>query len=103
MSEFGLFVKFTVKDGERNTFVEMLLEAADAMKNVDECTHYLVHVSDDEPDAVFVYELWKNEDAHQASLTLESAQALIKRAKPIITGIEKISTLKPRGGKGLSD
>ncbi|MCC2326857.1 hypothetical protein [Bacillus wiedmannii] len=45
--------------------------------------------------------LWSNEEAHKASLTLESKQNLIKRAKPMITGAERISTLNARGGKGL--
>jgi len=101
MSEFGLFGKFTAKEGERDTLVDILLEATESMKNLDECLLYLVNVSNDEPNAVYVYEVWKNEHAHQASLTLESTQTLIKRAKPIITGIERISTLQPRGGKGL--
>ncbi|EST52034.1 antibiotic biosynthesis monooxygenase [Brevibacillus panacihumi W25] len=101
MGEYSLFGKFTVKDGERDALVEILLEATQSMKNVEECTHYHVHVSDDDPNAVYVYEVWKNADAHQASLALESTQILIQRAKPIIAGIERISTLQPRGGKGL--
>ncbi|MCM3388329.1 hypothetical protein M3649_09300 [Ureibacillus chungkukjangi] len=51
---------------------------------------------------MFVYEVWSNEEAHQASLTLEATQKLIQRAKPIITGMERISTLKTMGGKGVS-
>ncbi|EEK74693.1 quinol monooxygenase YgiN [Bacillus sp. RC55] len=62
---------------------------------------YIVSTSNDEPNAVYVFEVWSNEDAHKASLTLESTQNLIKRAKPIITGVERISTLNARGGKGL--
>ncbi|ETT74697.1 putative quinol monooxygenase [Bacillus mycoides] len=61
---------------------------------------YIVSTSNDEPNAVYVFEVWSNEDAHKASLTLESTQNLIKRAKPIITGVERISTLNARGGKG---
>ncbi|MFX3673587.1 MAG: putative quinol monooxygenase [Paenisporosarcina sp.] len=101
MNKFGLFGKFLVKEGERETMVDILLEAADSMKNLDECEVYLVHVSEEEPNSVFVYEVWSNENAHQASLTLESTQTLIKRAKPIITGMERIGTLKTRGGKGM--
>ncbi|EJR35583.1 putative quinol monooxygenase [Bacillus mycoides] len=59
---------------------------------------YIVSTSNDEPNAVYVFEVWSNEDAHKASLTLESTQNLIKRAKPIITGVERISTLNARGG-----
>lgn len=101
MSKLSLFGKFTVQEGERDTMVDILLEAAESMENLDECEIYLVNISESEPNCVYVYEVWSNENAHQASLTLESTQTLIKRAKPIITGIERISTLKTRGGKGI--
>ncbi|MEI5906830.1 putative quinol monooxygenase [Bacillus spongiae] len=103
MSKFGLFVKFTVREGERDTLVNILLEAAESMQQLNECQIYLVNVSDDEPNSVFVYEVWSDENAHQASLSLEGTQLLIKRSKPIITGMERISTLQPKGGKGISN
>jgi quinol monooxygenase YgiN len=102
MDKFSLFGKFTVKEGAIDTMVNILLEAAESMKNLDECEIYLVNISESEPNSVYVYEVWSNENAHQASLTLEATQTLIKRAKPIITGMEKISTLKTRGGKGIA-
>jgi quinol monooxygenase YgiN len=102
MSKFSLFGKFTVQEGARDTMVDILLEAAESMRNLDECEIYLVNISEKEPNSVYVYEVWINEHAHQASLTLEATQTLIKRAKPIITGMERISTLKTMGGKGIS-
>lgn len=101
MSKFSLFNKFTVQDGEKEKMVNYLLEAAESMKNLDECEIYLVNISKNEPSSVYVYEVWANEDAHQASLNLEATQTLISRAKPIITGIERISTLITKGGKGI--
>lgn len=103
MSKFGLFGKFTVQEGERDNMVEILLEAAESMRNLKECDIYLVSVSEGEPHIVYVYEVWSNEKAHQDSLTLEATQTLIKRAKPIIAGMERISTLKTVGGKGLEN
>ncbi|MEY8350737.1 putative quinol monooxygenase [Bacillus cereus] len=102
MSKFGLYGKFIVEEGNRDTLVAILLEAAESMKDLAECEIYLVNISDDEPNSVYVYEVWSNGNAHQASLTLDSTQTLIKCAKPIITGMERISTLTPRGGKGIS-
>lgn len=102
MSKFSLFGKFLVQEGEQETMVNILLEAAESMKNLDDCKLYLVSTSEEEPDAVYVYEVWENENAHQASLTLEATQTLIKRAKPIIIGMERINTLNARGGKGIS-
>ncbi|MFC4323310.1 putative quinol monooxygenase [Litchfieldia salsa] len=101
MSKFSLFNKFMVQEGEKEKMVDILLEAAESMKSLDECEVYLVNISDNEPNSVYVYEVWANEDAHQASLSLEATQTLISRAKPIITGMERISTLITKGGKGI--
>lgn len=102
MNKFSLFGKFTVQEGERDTMVDILLEAADSLKDIPECEVYLVNISESEQNAVYVYEVWSNENAHQASLTLEATKTLIERAKPIITGMERISTLKTMGGKGIT-
>lgn len=102
MSKFGLYGKLLVKEDDRDKLVSILLEAAESMKNLEECQIYLVSTSDEEPNAVFVYEVWDNEDAHKASLSLESTQLLIERAKPILTGMENINTLEISGGKGIS-
>ncbi|WP_337193720.1 putative quinol monooxygenase [Halobacillus litoralis] len=88
-------------EGERETMVDLLLEAAESLQNLNDCDVYLVNISESEPNAVFVYEVWKSEDAHQASLTLETTQSLIRRAKPFITGMERVETLQTRGGKGI--
>src|SRR5690606_26222759 len=102
MSKFGLFGRFIVKDGERDTLVNILQEAAESMNTLEECEIYLVSVAEEEANAVYVHEVWSNENDHQASLALESTQTLIKRAKPIITGMERINTLTTKGGKGVS-
>ena len=101
LSKFSLFGKIFVHEGERDTMVEILLEAAESMNDLDDCEVYLVNTSETEPNAVYVYEVWSNEQAHQNSLTLEATQTLIKRAKPIIAGMERISTLNTIGGKGI--
>lgn len=102
MSKFSLLGKFTVQPGERDKMVEILLEAAKSMTDLEECEIYLVNISENESDSVYVYEVWSSEEAHQASLTLEATQKLIQRAKPLITGMERISTLNVLGGKGIS-
>jgi quinol monooxygenase YgiN len=102
MSKFSLLNKFFVQEGKNEEMVDILLEAAESMKDVDECEIYLVNVTIPEPNAVYVYEVWTNESAHQASLGLEVTQKLISRAKPIISEMERISTLITKGGKGIT-
>lgn len=101
MEKFGLYGRFLVHKNDRDELSSILLEAAEAMGHVDGCEIYQVSVSHEEPQAVYVYEGWKDETAHQASLTLEATQTLIRRAKPLITGMERINTLQTLGGKGL--
>lgn len=58
MSKYGLFGKFTVKEGERDSMVRILLEAAQSMNELDECEVYLVSTSDTVPLKHFVARRW---------------------------------------------
>jgi len=101
LKRYGLFGKFTVREEDRNALVEILLEAAASMNKLKECELYVVNIAQDDPCSVFVYEVWEDEEAHQNSLSLESTRTLIQRARPLLTGVERIATLSPTGGKGL--
>ena len=50
------------------------------------CLAYEVGVNDDEPDTVFVVELWESGQAHRASLALPEVQASIAAARPLLSG-----------------
>ncbi len=101
LNRYGLFGKFTVREDDRKALVEILLEAAASMNGLRECELYIVNIAQDDPYSVFVYEVWEDEEAHQNSLSLESTQHLIQRARPLLTGVERIATFSPAGGKGL--
>ena len=47
---------------------------------------YEVGVNDEQPDTVFVAELWTSADAHQRSMQLESVEAAIQEARPLLSG-----------------
>jgi len=101
MSKFGMFGKITTVDGKRDDLVAILLEAAEAMNALNECEVYIVSVKDEQPNAVWVTEIWQDELAHQASLKIDAIKTLIQRGRPLILGMETIETFVPRGGKGL--
>lgn len=54
------------------------------MEAVDNCYCYFVGVNEEEPDAVYMHELWENQAAHRASLALDVFKNLIEKAKPLI-------------------
>jgi quinol monooxygenase YgiN len=102
MENFGLFGKFTAKKENRDMLAAILIEAASLMEAVEGCEVYTINLSETEPDSVYVYEIWSSKDAHEASLSLEGVQTLISQAKPLIMGMERISTFKQVWGKGTS-
>ena len=71
--------------GKRDELVEILVRRSPELEQVG-CLMYEVGVSDDNPDTVFVVELWASADAHQASLGLESVQSAIQEARPLLSG-----------------
>jgi quinol monooxygenase YgiN len=84
----------------RDDLVTYLLQAAKLLEHNPGCIHYIVSTSD-EPEAVWVYEIWTNVDAHDASLDPEDIRALIQKARPLIAGMSDQTQLAVIGGKGL--
>lgn len=70
---------------KRDELVRHLTQRNDLLKQVG-CLAYEVGVNDDEPDTVFVVELWKDRASHQASLALPEVQASIAAARPLLSG-----------------
>ncbi len=71
--------------GRRDDLVALLTARSDALRHVG-CLLYEVGVSDDQPDTVFVAELWESAAAHRASLELPEVQAAIATARPLLSG-----------------
>ncbi|SFP34101.1 putative quinol monooxygenase [Salibacterium halotolerans] len=101
MRRFGLCNTFRAVEGKRDTLADLLLEASKEMKKLEECELYIINSADDDPDVLYVYEVWSSKEAHQASLSMEVSQTLIEKARPILAGVEKTGPFTPLGGKGI--
>ena len=71
--------------GKRDHLVALLTRPSDDLVDIG-CLLYEVGVSADEPDVVFVAELWTSAEAHRASLALPSVIAAIDEARPLLSG-----------------
>ena len=71
--------------GARDELVAHLTRRSSVLADIG-CLLYEVGVTDDEPDRVFVMELWTSAEAHQASLALPDVQASIAAARPLLSG-----------------
>lgn len=71
--------------GKRDAVVEILTRLNPDLMEAG-CLLYEVGTNDDEPDTVFVMELWESLEAHQQSLQLDSVKAAIDEAMPLLSG-----------------
>ena len=93
-----MYGKLIAHPGKRDELAEILLEAAAMLSDNEDCELYIVNVSDSDPNAVWVTELWATK-THAASLQGADTSELL-RGRPLIAGAEPLK-LKPLGGKGF--
>jgi quinol monooxygenase YgiN len=71
--------------GSRDDLVALLTRRNDALTALG-CLQYDVGVGADDPDTVFVVELWRDAAAHSASLADPRVLAAIEAARPLLSG-----------------
>jgi len=101
LEPFALCGKMVAHPGKRDQLLKVLLRAAEELGKTSDCQLYIVNLIDDEPDAVWVTELWKNRDAHARSLENENVRSLIQEGRPLIAHLVQPVRMTPVGGKGL--
>lgn len=95
---YGLIGKMLAVSGQREALAAILLEGLVSMPG---CLSYIVAGDPLEQDALWITEVWIDEESHRASLSLPSVRAAIERGRPLIAGFgERFETL-PIGGHGL--
>ena len=96
---YGLIGKITAVAGQRDALAGILLEGTNAMPG---CLSYVVASDPNEPDALWVTEVWDSAASHRASLQLPAVQAAITKGRPLIAGFSNRVETTPLGGQGLS-
>ncbi len=71
--------------GKRDELVARLVQRNDALRALG-CRLYEVGTSSEQPDTVFVVEIWDSAAAHRASLQDPDVAAAITAARPLLNG-----------------
>jgi len=95
---YGLIVKMTAGPGKREELVTILKEGTG---NMPGCLSYVVANDSADENAVWITEVWDGVTSHDASLSLPSVKSALARAKPLISGFERVAVTNPVGGVGL--
>ena len=99
---YGLHGKLTAQDGKGPQLSKILLEASALMQSAQGCHMYMVSIDPENPDAVWVTEIWESKEDHGNSLSINGVKELIGQAIPILEGRpQKGQELKILGGLGV--
>jgi len=95
---YGLIGSMTATPGQRDVLAGYLLEG---LRDMPGNLSYVVAKDPENPDKLWITEVWDNAESHVASLKLTSVQAAIAEARPIIAGMGDRRQTEPIGGVGL--
>src|SRR5947209_7295980 len=98
---FGIHGKIRTHAGQRPALLEHLLKAANSMREMEGCYLYVINSVIDDPDTLWIFEVWRSQADHQASLSNDEVKAVIQAARPLIADMFERVEVIPVGGKGL--
>jgi quinol monooxygenase YgiN len=97
-SMYGLIGKIIAVEGSRDSLAAILLDGIAGMPG---CLSYVVARDTEDPNALWVTEVWDSESSHENSLSLPSVREAIQKGRPMIAGFGERYITNPLGGQGL--
>jgi quinol monooxygenase YgiN/quercetin dioxygenase-like cupin family protein len=104
MAGVGRYMKFTAQPGRGDELAQLLLRAARSLQDTPGCELYVINRSPNDPDVLWVTELWLSQDALEASLEQlrdhDGARAQVAELKALLAGAPERIDVAPLGGVG---
>lgn len=97
-SMYGLIGRINAVEGRRDDLAAILMNGISGMPG---CLSYVVARDAEDPDSLWVTEVWESEAHHRDSLGMASVQAAIAEGRPLIAGFGERYVTEPLGGQGL--
>jgi quinol monooxygenase YgiN len=97
----GRYVRMEALPGQGAALAETLLRVAANIGRSPACEMYVVNRSADEPDVVWVTEIWRDEAGADAALGGELGEAGIGDLMDLLAGPPDLIEVLPLGGPGL--
>lgn len=98
----GRYVRMVAQPGQGPALADTLLRVAEGLRDAPGCELYVVNVSADEDDTVWVTEVWADEAASDQALSSDLGGADIGDVLGLLAGPPELVDLTPLGGRGLS-
>ena len=94
---FGLIGSARSVEGKRDELIKILLDGVSGMPG---CLSYVVAKDPNDPNGIWITEVWDSKESHAASLKLPAVQAAIAKGKPLFAGFGMHQQTEPVGGHG---
>ncbi|WP_143517063.1 putative quinol monooxygenase [Pseudonocardia sp. MH-G8] len=97
----GRYVRMAAHPGEGAALADALLNVAGNMRQAPGCEMYVVNLSADEPDIVWVTELWSDALSSDRALGGELGQVGLEDVVTHLAAPPELIAVRPLGGVGL--
>jgi quinol monooxygenase YgiN len=98
---YALLNKLTARPGKRGEVVDILIESGNLFPDNPACVLYLVTEAADDPNLIWVIDLWTNKEAHAEALKAPELRPYVEKAIPLLEGMPEQIEVRAVGGKGL--
>jgi len=95
---YGIIGRIIAVEGARKELASVMLEGIQGMPG---CLSYVVALDSEDPNGLWVTEVWESQANHEASLSLPAVQEAIQKGRPLISRFEEQFVTTPLGGQGL--
>jgi quinol monooxygenase YgiN len=92
---FGLIGQMKAQPGQRAALIAILKEGTGQMPGN---LAYMINEDRDDPDSIWIVEIWKDAASHSASLSLPAVRAAIAKGRPLIAGFGANAKVRPVAG-----
>ena len=97
--EFALLNRLIAKPGHRDRVVELLVKSGKLFDDNPACRLYLVAESADDPNLIWVADLWTSEEEHAEALRAPEMRPFVEECVPLLEGMPEQIRVLPAGGK----
>jgi quinol monooxygenase YgiN len=97
---FAQHGKMTVQPGKRDEVIQRLGESTEVLHRTPGCIFYLIGTTD-EPDVIWISELWASREAKEALATSPETAKVMKELMPLVVSITDQTVMTVVGGFGV--
>ncbi|MDQ1395238.1 MAG: hypothetical protein QOG64_497 [Acidimicrobiaceae bacterium] len=102
MPKVAILAKMSAQPGKRDALVEALKPMIEAVGDEPGTEVYVLHTANDEPDVVWFYELYTDQDSLTAHAGSEAMKQLGGSLRDLLAGRPELIMLGPAAAKGVA-